>query len=393
MASRIRVLVADDEAVLRSAVADLVAADAELELVGAARDADEAIALAETTQPDVALIDVRMPKGGGLRVAEELRSRAPQTRVLAHTAVDDRATVVRMLELGAVGYLVKGTPPGEIIIAIKRAARGLQSVSPEVMSGMVRELSQQIEREDSQARERSSVSERITRAISGDVRWMAYQPVVELESGATIGYEALARFEVPDVSWPVSRWFVEAREVGLGVELELACIDSALEALRRLPSSIFVAVNASQHAAENEALLAALDMMDASRVVVEITEHEAVEDYDRLEAAFERFRERGSRVAIDDAGAGFASLRHILLIEPELIKLDVSLTSGIDTDPRRLALARALSSFASELGIDVIAEGVETRSEMETLRDLGVRFGQGFFLGSPARLESWLAEP
>ena len=391
VASPIRILIADDEAVLRSAVADLIAADHRFELVGQARDADEAISLAETTQPDIALIDVRMPKGGGIPVAEELRSRSPQTRVLANTAVDDRSTVVRMLELGAVGYLVKGTPPSEIITAIKRASRGQQSVSPQVMSGMVADLSHRLQREESEARGRDLVTERINAAIAGEDRWMAYQPIIELERGSTIGYEALARFEVHDVEWEVDRWFSEAKRVGLSVDLELACIRSALEALRHLPLAMFVGVNASQQTSESEALLATLGTVDGARVVVEITEHEAVEDYSRLTEAFGRFRERGIRVAIDDAGAGFASLRHILLIEPELIKLDISLTRGIDVDPRRRALARALASFATELGIDVLAEGIETEQEMGVLRDLGVQLGQGYFLGRPAPLERWLA--
>ena len=136
----VRVLVADDEAVLRAALADLVASDPGFQLVGAGRDADEAIELAAANHPDVALVDVRMPGGGGMRVVEEIHARSPRTRVLAHTAIDDRSTVVRMMQAGAVGYLVKGTPPGEIIAAIRRAAKGLPSVSPEVMSGLVKDL-------------------------------------------------------------------------------------------------------------------------------------------------------------------------------------------------------------------------------------------------------------
>lgn len=110
-------------------------------------------------------------------------------------------------------------------------------------------------------------------------------------------------------------------------------------------------------------------------------------DYDRLTQALQRVRERGARVAIDDAGAGFASLRHILLIDPEIIKLvDVSLTSGIDSDARRRALATALITFAEEMDIAVVAEGIETDLEHAALQALGVRFGQGYFIGRPEPL-------
>lgn len=384
----IRVLIADDEAVLRSALADLIGSDYDFDLVATAKDADEAIALAEQTTPDVALVDVRMPGGGGLRVAEELRARLPGTRVLAHTAVDDRATVVRMLQGGAVGYLVKGTQPAEILSAIRRAARGFPSVSPDVMSGLVKELAEQLERQEVASSERRSRIERINHAIEGDGRTAVYQPIVELETQRLVGLEALARFEADDDPWPVDRWFRVAAEVGLAIELELACSRTALTALPRLPPGAYLSINVSHLTAQSDALLEQLGAVDASRIVIEITEHEAVEDYDRLTRALQRLRGLGAQIAIDDAGAGFASLRHILLIEPEIIKIDVSLSRGIDSDPRRRALARALISFAEEMSMSVVAEGIETEQEHAALLALGVRLGQGFYLGSPAPLET-----
>jgi len=380
------VLIADDEAVLRAALADLVRSDDSFELVGSARDADEAIALAEAMKPDVALVDVRMPGGGGLRVAEELRHLLPQTRVLAHSAVNDRASVVRMLEGGAVGYLVKGTAPAEILGAIVRAARGQLSVSPEVMTGLVQDLAEQLQLQEVATSERLAKVHRIDRVIEGHGRSMVYQPIVELEGHRTMGMEALARFVDESEPWPIPQWFAEAAAVGMGTELELACNRGALADLARIPQDRYVSINASHRTAESDALLELLDTVDASRVVLEITEHEAVEDYDRLTQALQRVRERGARVAIDDAGAGFASLRHILLIDPEIIKLDVSLTSGIDSDARRRALATALITFAEEMDIAVVAEGIETDLEHAALQALGVRFGQGYFIGRPEPL-------
>jgi EAL domain-containing protein (putative c-di-GMP-specific phosphodiesterase class I)/CheY-like chemotaxis protein len=382
----IRVLIADDEAVLRAALSDLVESDDSFELVGAARDAEEAIALAEEKKPDVALVDVRMPAGGGLRVAEKLRHLAPQTRVLAHSAVDDRASVVRMLEGGAVGYLVKGTAPAEILSAIVRAARGQLSVSPEVMTGLVKDLSEQLQRQEIATSERLAKADRIDRVLQGKGRSMVYQPIVELDGHRVIGMEALARFADNGEVWPIPQWFAEAAEVGLGSELELGCNRAALADLVRIPPDRYVSINVSYRTAESDGLLELLDAVDASRVVIEITEHEAVEDYDRLTQSLDRVRERGARVAIDDAGAGFASLRHILLIDPEIMKLDVSLTSGIDSDARRRALATALITFAEEMEIAVVAEGIETELEHAALQALGVQFGQGYFIGRPGPL-------
>jgi EAL domain-containing protein (putative c-di-GMP-specific phosphodiesterase class I)/CheY-like chemotaxis protein len=382
----IRVLIADDETALRAALADLIASDDSFELVGAARDADEAIALAEETRPDVALVDVRMPAGGGLRVAEKLRHLAPHTRVLAHSAVDDRASVVRMLEGGAVGYLVKGTAPAEILSAIVRAARGQLSVSPEVMTGLVKDLSEQLQRQEIATSERLAKADRIDRVIQGRGRMMVYQPIVELEGHRVIGMEALARFADDGEAWTIPQWFAEAAQLGMGTELELACNRAALADLTRMPPDRYVSINVSHRTAESDDLLELLDAVDASRVVIEITEHEAVEDYDRLTRSLTSLRERGARVAIDDAGAGFASLRHILLIDPEIMKLDVSLTSGIDSDARRRALATALITFAEEMEIAVVAEGIETEFEHAALQALGVRFGQGYFIGRPGPL-------
>lgn len=386
----IKVLIADDEAVLRTALAHLVSSDYDFDLVGVAKDADEAIALAQEVRPDVALVDVRMPGGGGMRVAEELRSQLPEIRVLAYTAMDDRATVVRMLQAGVVGYLVKGTQPSEILAAIRRAAGGFPSVSPEVMSGMVKDLAEQLQREEVETTERRFRVDRVNRAIEGGGRSIVFQPILELEGGRLVGVEALARFEAEGEPWPVERWFAEAADEGLGTELELACIREALAAMDRIPPDGYVSLNVSHRTAESRDLHDLLQTFEPPRIVFEITEHEAVEDYERLTAALQRLRKVGARVAIDDAGAGFASLRHILLIAPEVIKIDVSLTRSIDSDPRRRALAAALISFAEEMGIDVIAEGIETGEEKGALRSLGVRLGQGYYLGRPAPIDEVL---
>lgn len=387
----VRVLIADDDAVMRAALADLIASEDSFTLVGAARDADEAIALAESKRPDVALVDVRMPAGGGQRVVEELRRRAPEIRVLAHTVMRERESVVGMLHGGAVGYLIKGSTTTEILAAIRRAALGQPSLSPQVMSDLVAGLANQLEQDELQASERRAKQGRLARVIAGRGRTTVYQPIVELAGHQVVGFEALSRFDTDDDEpWPVDRWFTEAAAIGLGTELELACGSSALGELLRFPSGAYLSLNVSNRTLQSPDLLTALDAVDSSRVVVEITEHEAVEDYGILVGALGAMRERGIRVAIDDVGAGFASLRHILSIEPDIIKLDVSLVRGIDSDPRRHALANALVTFAEEIGIAVVAEGIETTEEHAALQSLGIGFGQGYFIARPSPLETFV---
>ncbi|HZP90011.1 MAG TPA: EAL domain-containing protein [Actinomycetota bacterium] len=381
----IRVLLADDEPEVRAALADLVASDASLELVGAAADADEALALARARRPDVALVDVKMPGGGGVRAAREILRVSPQTRVLALSAYEDRQTVLQMLAAGAVGYLVKGTAPEEIVRAISRAVRGQASVSAEVMAGVVHELTSKLRADAVRSQERRDKESRIRQALSGSGVSVEYQPIFDLARRSVVGREALARFRLDPRRSP-DRWFAEAVEVGLGLELELFSIRLALRDLGRLPQDEYLSLNLSHRAAASVELLELLATGVAGRVVVEITEHEQVEDYDRLGAALTRLRALGARVAIDDAGAGFSSLRHTLMLDPNVIKLDLSLTRGIDASRGQRALAAALISFAQEIGAEIVAEGIETERELRTLIELGVRYGQGFFLARPGPL-------
>jgi EAL domain-containing protein (putative c-di-GMP-specific phosphodiesterase class I)/DNA-binding NarL/FixJ family response regulator len=380
----IRVLIADDETEVRAALADLIGSEPSMELVGAAADAAEAIEMAQAHRPDVALVDVKMPSGGGPRAAREITRRSPQTRVLALSAYEDRTTVLEMLGAGAVGYLVKGTAPDEIVRAIQRAVRGQTSVSSEVMASVVHELSAQLQRDADAAEERRNKTSRVRRAIEQGSFRLVYQPIFRLH-GEPVGYEALARFEGPPERTP-DVWFREAAEVNLGLDLELTAVHRALADLDRLTPGAYLSLNVSHRTATSPLLLDAVDRAPLDRLVFEITEHERVEEYERLATSLGQLRARGARIAIDDAGAGFASLRHILRLAPDIIKLDISLTRDIDVDRGRRALAAALISFAEEMEMSIVAEGIETKAEMETLRALGVRFGQGFYLALPSSL-------
>jgi PAS domain S-box-containing protein len=209
-----------------------------------------------------------------------------------------------------------------------------------------------------------------------------FQPIISLGTGEIVGYEALARFPlVPDR--PPDVWFRQAADVGLGEALELLAIERAIEAFDTLPAAASLSVNASPDTLCSPRLIDIVRAAPADRLIVELTEHAVIADYARFNAAVSGLRERGIRLAVDDAGSGFASLRHILDVHPEIIKLDMALTRHIDRDDGRRALASALCDFAGNLGAQVIAEGIEEQQELDELLGLGIEYGQGYLLGRP----------
>lgn len=227
--------------------------------------------------------------------------------------------------------------------------------------------------------------ERIRAALEGGVLSMVFQPLVDLQSRNVAGYEALARFNTTPQR-PPNEWFDEAASIGLQQELELMAGFLALGHLEAMPPSAYLSINLSPTTAMSPIFREVFEGHPIERVILELTEHAPVKDYDLLQQSLRWFRAAGGRIAIDDAGAGFASLRHILLLEPDFIKIDISLTRDIHKDPTRRALARALISFANDIEATIIAEGIETDGEIEALHDLGVRYGQGYRLGRPAPL-------
>lgn len=379
----IRVLIADDDEMNRQTIAEIVERSDALELVGIAKDADEAIRIASLQRPDVVLLDVRMPGGGGPRAAREIRLRSPGSRIVALSAFGDDRSIDAMLANGAISYLMKGVSLPDIVDAIVRSVHGDALLSSAVTKHVVAELGARLEREHEQAEHRREKERRIRRLLEGrESLTMAYQPIVALSSGVIEGVEALARFALPPKRTP-DRWFAEASEIGLGTELQLMAVSCALPALDQLPEDVYVAVNVDPTTASSTLLAEILERWPAERIVIELTEHAPASDYPSLREALDAFRRSGVRVAVDDAGAGFASLRHILELAPDIIKLDVSLVRDIDTEASHRALASALVGFAREMGTELIAEGVETAEEALALDLLGIRLMQGYYLARP----------
>jgi len=378
----ISVMIADDEDAIRQALTSYLSTDPAIAVVGEASDAQDAIELAASRHPTVALLDVRMPRGGGSRAASEIVRQSPDTRVIALSAMEDADSILTMLESGATGYVSKDDDMGRIIEAIHRAADDADGEAdiPHVHASvrdMVRETRWAERRRDRSLRLRKVINEGGPRVV--------YQPVFDITDRRWVGVEALARFDAPPHRTP-DRWFAEADVAGLRVEMELTSVRAALDDLDRLDADAFVSINVSPWTCCSSQLAEMLEHTPLDRVVLEITEHTPVTDYKRLSACLEPFRERGLRVAVDDTGAGFSSLRHVLGLSPELIKLDIGMSRDIESDDARQALVRALAGFASHIGAEIIAEGIESPEQLFALRDAGVRFGQGFLLGRPQPL-------
>ncbi len=208
------------------------------------------------------------------------------------------------------------------------------------------------------------------------------QPIFDFARREPTGFECLSRFATEPRRSP-DQWFNEAGSVGLGAALELAAIEAALDLGSMLPDPTYVSINASAEGLMDEGFDAAIAAFPPHRLVIELTEHAAVQEYETLSRRLAPLRAAGIKLAIDDAGAGYSGLQHIVQLQPDIIKLDMSLTRDIDSDQARRALASALVFYARETGSLIVAEGVETEREMETLKMLGIHRGQGYLLGRP----------
>jgi EAL domain-containing protein (putative c-di-GMP-specific phosphodiesterase class I) len=216
-----------------------------------------------------------------------------------------------------------------------------------------------------------------------DALSVVLQPIIDLSTDRVFGFEALARFDVSPYRSP-DQWFREAHEHDLGIELELLAVSRAIAHLPVLSEDVSLTINAGPETVMSRRFVDLLLGAPRRGVVLELTEHTRFDDYPGLLAALRVLRREGIGLAIDDTGNGYSSLSHILKLAPDFIKLDRDLVSGIDVDPVRRVLAASLVMFANDTGAKLIAEGVETRDELDALRDLGVDYAQGYFLGRPA---------
>lgn len=291
-----------------------------------------------------------------------------------------RSSVVDFLVCAAVR--LAWVPPA--IVAFLRWTKARQETRRSALRDAVWQESAR--RHDDQVRR----VQRVLRAA--DSLEMHFQPVVALADGHVVGVEALSRFALdPDVS--PQAWFAEAHELGMGIELELHALRKGLAAMERLDPTWFVALNLSPTTMVAPALHDLLAGDASGRLVLELTEHERVADYDELARIVWPLRSRGVRLSVDDAGAGFASMRHVLNIRPEFMKLDRTLVCNMHTDTAKRALASSLVAFADQIGATVVAEGLERAEDVIAVRQLGVHFGQGYYFARPSPTPTQVVYP
>ncbi len=265
-----------------------------------------------------------------------------------------------------------------------RPDRSINRRNLEVLRMGARLAADLIERKRKSEAHHEALCARISSTIERGAFNVVYQPIFSISEGRAIGVEALTRF--PDAGTrPPSAWFDEADEVGCTVELELATIRRAVEGLALLPEDVYLSVNVSLETLLSGKLLEVLQDTDKNRIVIELTEHEAVEDYEALKAALETLGKR-ARLAIDDVGAGYSSMRHILDLGPDFIKLDISIVRDLHRQPSRSAFVRAMVEFAKVANSSIVAEGVENQEELDELAKLDAANAQGYHLCRPLPL-------
>jgi EAL domain-containing protein (putative c-di-GMP-specific phosphodiesterase class I) len=286
--------------------------------------------------------------------------------------------------VGAPVNLPDGTAFGMLCCVGRAPNPRLGASEARLLSALASSLGEDLARAALRQREGAIPRASIERAAAGEGLAAVVQPIVKLAEMRVVGVEALARFQDPPGRPDL--WFARAAELGLGEALELSAIRAALALLPQLPDGVYLSVNASPDTLHGRGLHGLLAAADPRRVVIEITEHASVARYDDLLRELAALRELGVRVAVDDTGAGYASFRHILMLRPDIIKLDRDMVNGVDRDRAREGLVGALASFAESLGATVVAEGVETAGELDVLARVGIACGQGYYLARPGPL-------
>jgi EAL domain-containing protein (putative c-di-GMP-specific phosphodiesterase class I) len=321
--------------------------------------------------------------------ARVLDGRLPN--VIPNVREDDRAAALPLTdELGIGAYvgapvvLDDGRVYGMLCCLSHHADPQLSDRDGRFLSLLAEVLARFVSRLTCEREDRDLLVRRIGRVIDEGGPTMVFQPVVAIPTLRTVGAEALARF--PSGSGGPEWWFTAAATVGLRTELELAAIRAALAAVADLPDRLWLAVNASPTTVASERIPDLLTEVPADRAVIEVTEHDRIEDYPATRAALDNLHRRGARTAVDDVGVGQAGLDQLLQLAPDIIKMDRRLTRKIDADRSRRALAGALVQFAREIGAYVLAEGVETAAELDVLAEIGINHAQGFHLGHPRPL-------
>ena len=369
----IRVLVADDEEAVIEVLRALVGSDPSLRFVGAAHDAEQAIDLVLRERPDVVLLDVRMPGGGGMRAAREISLRCPPTKIVALSAHEDADTVIGMIAAGAHGYVPKGDPTDKILRTIHRAAGGRRSPrggKPDLM--VIPSTPRREERAAS-----------VARAIIDGAITTEFAPIVDIDTGRTVGLQAQPRLAtLPHRSYDA--WCADAQAAGLLTDLEIAAFRSCRLALRQLPDEIFLELEVSSSTASEARFRRGIQKATARRIVLGFSPSGGGGPRNR-DTSFTQtlvaLRTKGIRVTAAEAGTGLSGLGHLTELAPDFVRLDETLTRSVDTSFPSHSIVAAVAACAAQVGARVIAAGVASHGQLDEMRRLGVHLVQGPLVG------------
>lgn len=383
---------------MRRALADFFTSDGRFEVVPTAIDPVSAAAIAAEYHPDVALVDVRMPGGGGEEAARAIKACSPATRIVALSAHDDRETVLGMLENGATGYVVKGGDPNAIIEAALKAAAGLATLSPEVTGGVIEAVAAQLHiasHDQATRHARRQGEDALQRALVRAEFRVAYQPKVSLMTDRTTGVEALLRWHHPDRGVVPPLDFIPlAEESGLIIPIGAWILEEVCREARRwanalpggLPLSVAVNVSPRQFESGLAATfgeIVASAGIDPSTVCLEVTEGTVMQEPESAITTLRQLKSLGLQISIDDFGTGLSSLAYLRRFPLDELKIDKSFVDGLGHDPEDTAIVAAVMGMAHALDLRVVAEGVETRDQAARLRTLGCDQAQGYFYARP----------
>ena len=372
--SRGLILLVDDEPAIARAYARTLGAAGFT--VVTASDGREAADVARERSFDVIVSDIAMPTMDGLellRMVREYDLDVPFVIMTGGPAVDSAA---RAMEYGALRYLIKPVTPEDLEAVIARAVRLHQ------MAKIKREALEMFRLEGKHLGDRASLEARLGRAM--ETLWIAYQPIVSWSKRATFAYEALVRNEEPTLRSPPDL-FEAAERLGRLQDLGRAVRDRVARTLDEQPTSSLLFINLHAMELDDDSLISADAPLSrhAARVVLEVTERAPLEKIRDVTARVGQLRALGYRIAVDDLGAGYAGLTSFAHLEPEVVKVDMSLVRGIDASPMKQKLLRSIVSLCRDLGIEIIAEGVETPEERDALVSVGADLCQGYLFARP----------
>jgi EAL domain-containing protein (putative c-di-GMP-specific phosphodiesterase class I)/ActR/RegA family two-component response regulator len=373
---RPRVLVVDDEPMVLKVTQRILERAGHVVVTSAS--GSEALCRLATHSFDVMVSDIQMPGIGGLNLLRAVRERDLDLPVVLVTGDPAVRSAAEAVEYGAYRYLIKPVPALELTGVIERAAQVCR------VARAKREYMEEYGSGEFRVGDRAGIDATLERALSS--LWTAYQPIVHARDSSVFAYEALMRSDEPSLPHPGA--VLDAAERASRVhDVGRTVRESVLISASLADPGWFIFVNLHPEDLLDPTLYEADSAFTAlaPRLVLEVTERASLDHINDVKQRIARLRELGFRIALDDLGAGYAGLTSFTTLEPEFVKLDMSLIRGIDRHPMKRRIVRSMVQLCHEMGKQIVAEGIETADERGTLIDLGCDFLQGYLIARPGR--------